>query len=354
MLTGHAEPTNTADFADRFPAEKGSEFYRLVQGLQVSSIGIGSYLGDLDQKTDKGYTEAMKTALRGGINFIDTSLNYRNQRSEHAIDTAIRELSAAGELRRGDFVISTKAGYLVPNAVPTVDPKEVVGKIHCLSPGFLADQLERSLVNLGLDAVDIFYLHNPEMQLKSILQAELNVRFHNAFEMLEQKVSEGKIQFYGAATWEGFRRPVGHLQGLSFTAMVEIARSIAGEAHHFRFIQLPVNLSMAEAITQLNEDVNGKPMNVLEAAARFGISVVSSASLLQAHLAKNLPDEVSAAFPGFTTDAQRALQFSRSAPGVSVSLVGMSNPAHVKENLALAAVPPLTKQEFTKMFAQEY
>ena len=49
-------------------------------------------------------------------------------------------------------------------------------------------------------------------------------------------------------------------------------------------------------------------------------------------------------------DAQRALQFTRSTPGIAVALVGMSQVRHVEENLALAAVPPLTEAQYTGLF----
>jgi aryl-alcohol dehydrogenase-like predicted oxidoreductase len=225
--------------------------------------------------------------------------------------------------------------------------------MHCLSPGFLSDQLDRSRNNLGLETIDVFYLHNPETQLKLLPRADFDRRILSAFELLEEKVAEGKIRFYGAATWDGFRKAAGHPEGLSLVRMAELARAAGGEEHHFRFIQLPLNLAMGEAVAQRNEAVDGKPATILEAAEQLGISVVASASLLQARLSRNLPDEVAHAFPGFQTDAQRALQFTRSAPGVSVALVGMSNPAHVRENLAVASVPPVSKQDFFRMFVPE-
>ena len=46
------------------------------------------------------------------------------------------------------------------------------------------------------------------------------------------------------------------------------------------------------------------------------------------------------ALPRFDTDAQRALAFVRGAPGVSVALVGMRDAAHVRENVAIAAIEP--------------
>ncbi|MEP6534581.1 MAG: aldo/keto reductase [Bryobacteraceae bacterium] len=338
MLPGYAEPLATHEFTSRFAALRDAGFYRDTQGLAVSSIGIGSYLGALDEKTDRGYSEAVAAAVRGGINFIDTSLNYRNQRSELSIATAIAELVAAGDVRRSEFHVCTKAGYLVPNATPSLDPADVVGRTHCLAPDFLADQLERSRSNLCLETIDVFYLHNPETQLKTVPRGDFDARIQAAFEMLEQKADEAKIRFYGAATWAGFRKPAGHPEGLSLRRMEEIARAVGGPGHRFRFIQLPLNLAMREA-------VDGSRPTILETAGELGISVVASASLLQARLAQNLPDEVAQSFPGLATDAQRALQFTRSAPGVSVALVGMSSAAHVKENLAVASVSPAGRQE---------
>ena len=79
----------TGHFASRFPLEAAAHFYRQAQEFTVSSIGIGTYLGAMDDVTDAGYTEAIRRAIDLGVNFIDTSLNYRNQRSERAIARAL-------------------------------------------------------------------------------------------------------------------------------------------------------------------------------------------------------------------------------------------------------------------------
>jgi aryl-alcohol dehydrogenase-like predicted oxidoreductase len=94
--------------------------------------------------------------------------------------------------------------------------------------------------------------------------------------------------------------------------------------------------------------VNGE--NVLEVASRLGISVVASASLYQARLSRNLPDEIRSRLPGAETDAQRAIQFVRSTPGIAVALVGMSSLAHVRENLGLAGVPPLDPEQYMNLY----
>lgn len=322
-------------------------FYRTAQQLRLSTIGLGTYLGAMDDATDRGYTESVIAAAGLGLNAIDTSLNYRNQRSERAVGGALQKLFANGT-QRDDLVISTKAGFLVPDAVPSsLAPDDVVENMHSMAPAFLADQLERSRRNLGLDTIDIFYLHNPETQLGRISSEEFYARIRRAFAFLEEAVAQGKIRFYGTATWDGYRRAPGAPEGLSLPRLAEEAEAAGGKTHHFRFVQLPFNLAMPEAYVQLRDGEN-----VLTVAARLGITVAASASLLQARLSRNLPEQLAAKLPGTTTDAQRAIQFTRSTPGITTALVGMSKPEHVRENLELAAVPPLSEAEYRDLYRQ--
>ncbi|HXA68605.1 MAG TPA: aldo/keto reductase, partial [Bryobacteraceae bacterium] len=286
-------------------------------------------------------------ALAAGVNFIDTSLNYRNQRSERSIGTALSEAMGAGHVQRDEVVICTKAGYLVPDAIPkgAITARDVVGGMHSMAPAFLADQLGRSRLNLGIETIDLFYLHNPETQLGYLGPDEFYARIHQAFIFLEEAVEQGGIQFYGAATWEGFRRPGESPERLSVKRLHDIAREAGGDRHHFRFIQLPVNLAMPEAFGNREDGES-----VLSLATGLGITAVASASLLQARLARNLPTEIRDRLPGARTDAQRAIQFARSTPGITVALVGMSNPSHVRENLELASVPPAAEEQYLGLY----
>ena len=345
MQQGHATIAGTSRYATRFP--QYSDFYTETQQLTVSSLGIGSYLGGTDDNTCRSYEEAVKVALQDGINFIDTSLNYRNQLSERNIGMALEPLLQAGKVARDEFMISTKAGYLVAGAVTSavVDKKDVVGEGHAMSPRFLNDQLDRSRKNLGLATIDVFYLHNPETQLEELGEDEFYERLEAAFSTLEEAVSDGKIRYYGAATWGGFRQSE---EGLSLRRMEEIARSIAGELHKFRFIQLPFNLAMPEAL-QLRDETG---RSVLDHAVDLDISVVASASILQSRLASGLPGVLQDRLSGLETDAQRAIQFTRSTPGIDVALVGMSKTAHVIENLGVARVPPVELAEYLRLFHQ--
>jgi aryl-alcohol dehydrogenase-like predicted oxidoreductase len=347
MLPGRATAPATARYAGRFGAHREVGFYRAAQLLTVSNIGIGTYLGEMNDATDRGYAEAVGVALSAGVNFIDTSLNYRNQRSERSIETAISEAARAGHIQRDELVICTKAGYLVPDAVPTgvLTAHDVVGGMHSIAPAFLADQLGRSRRNLGIEAIDVFYLHNPETQLSYVTPDEFDARILQAFIFLEQAVQEGGIQFYGAATWEGFRKPPQSPGALSLERLAAIAREAGGADHHFRFVQLPLNLAMPEAFANR---VGGE--SVLDLAARLGITAVASASLLQSRLARNLPSEIREKLPGVRSDAQCAIQFVRSTPGITTALVGMSDVGHVRENLELAGIPAAAEESYLSLY----
>ena len=328
----YATTEGTTRYIDRFAKYRDAAFYRTVLGLEVSSLGIGTYLGADDDAADQAYTEALIAAGVGGINLFDTAINYRNQRSERCIGAALRQL------QRDEIVVCTKAGFLTPGAVPSfLKPEHVVGKMHSMDPDFLADQIDRSRANLGVDTIDVFYLHNPETQLGFLSREEFDARLRRAFGRLEQLVGANKIRWYGAATWDGFRKGA-----LSLPRMVEIALEECGPQHHFRFIQLPFNLGMVEAFV-------GKPESVLETACRLGVVAVASATLSQAQVLEHMPKSLTELLPGMTT-AQRAIQFTRSTPGIAAALVGMGRRQHVLENLGVAPVTPATPEQYLRLY----
>jgi aryl-alcohol dehydrogenase-like predicted oxidoreductase len=341
VIAGFATPQGATRFAGRFQTARDRGFYRAFDGIEISTLGLGTYLGDPDDQTDIAYRDATIAAVHGGINCLDTAINYRNQRSERSIGAALEHLFNSGGVEREEVVIATKAGFLTPGAVPkSLKPEDVASGMHSMQPDFLADQIDRSRSNLGLETIDIFYLHNPETQLGVLSRDVFDERIRLAFGRLEQLVTEGKIRYYGTATWDGYRRPAGAHDALDLARLLEIAKETSGPSHHFRFIQLPLNLAMPEAFT------NG----VLELAAKSGIAAVASATLSQARLARNLPESLAEKFPGLASDAQRAIQFTRSTPGILTALVGMSKPAHVLENLGVAQVPPLPQDEYRDLY----
>ena len=64
MIPGYATPAGTAAYASRFRAH----FYRKFDGLTLSTLGLGTYLGNPDDATDRAYEGAVEAAVRGGVN----------------------------------------------------------------------------------------------------------------------------------------------------------------------------------------------------------------------------------------------------------------------------------------------
>jgi len=365
-MTKSATKEGTTRYAQRFAGRAAAGHFREVQRLLLSSIGIGTYLGQPDAKTDEGYTMAAVAAVESGINVIDTAINYRFQGSERSIGAAIQQLAAKG-FEREEIVLCTKGGYLTPDGLMPAEPneyffreyiqrgilgaKDIVAGSHCMTPKFLKNQLGRSLKNIGVECVDVYYLHNPETQLAELSKEEFLNRVREAFMFLESAVEAGEIQYYGMATWNGFRQDARARDAMQLGEITQIAREIAGGRHHFRFVQLPFNLAMTEALTLGNQTLRGHHRTVMEAASELDITLIASASLLQGQVAKNLPGFVAEAL-GLGNDAERALQFVRSSPGITTALVGMSRVEHVKANAGLVSVAPATADEFSKLFSR--
>lgn len=364
MLKGRATAQASAAYASRFANLPGN--FRPMIGLSVSSIGIGTYLGEPDAETDTDYEAALTAALAGGINLVDTAVNYRFQRSERTIGKVLAAMTAAGTIKREEIVVATKGGYITFDGEVPPDPRgwfdehyirsgivaqsDLVEGSHCMTPKWLATMLEMSRTNLGLETIDIYYIHNPETQLGEISRAEFLKRMRAAFETLEAAAADGKIGVYGIATWNGLRAPATERGFLSLDELWRLAHEVAGEAHHFRALQLPYNLAMPEAVTRSNQTVGNQKGTTLTVAGAMGLGVCASASLLQGRLAKGLPEILGETFPNFSSDAQRSIQFVRSTPGINVALVGMKSVEHVSDTLAAASRPPASVDELMKLF----
>jgi len=366
-IDGCATPAGTARYRDRFNKAAANHF-REAQNLFLSSIGIGTYLGNPTEETDRRYTGAVVRAVELGANVIDTAANYRFQRSELSIGVALSELASRG-FARDELVICTKGGYLPFAGSPPRDVRQYVeetfiktgianwgdiaGGAHCMAPGYLENQLEQSLRNMNLSCIDVYYVHNPESQLSAVSHDEFRKRLRAAFEFLEQSIANKKIKHYGVATWNGFRGEPDSNDYHSLEAMVELARDLAGDGHHFRFIQLPVNLAMPEALFFQNQKLGDEYVSVVEAAQSLGIAAIASGSLMQGQVARGLPESIRDSLGSLQTDAQTGIQFVRSAPGIATALVGMSHIGHVEENLQLVQVEPVSADDLVNVFDQE-
>ncbi len=328
--------------------------------MQPATLGLGTYLGDPTPEADAGYLAAARAFLAAGGRAFDTAANYRTGRSERALGQAFRDLPA------GSVFVSTKAGYLPMGDGVTAEsprawfqrvlaepgilsPEAVVDGCHALTPRYLAHQLEVSRAALGVEILDVFHLHNPEQQLPHLGPDRFYGMVREAFEACEAFVRAGRIRAYGTATWNGFRVPPGRPDHLSLERLWAAAEAAGGRDHHFRWIQLPLNLAMPEAFLAPTQPLGGAAMTPLRAAATLGLSVQVSAPLLQARLLGQLPPDLVAAL-GARTPAQAALQFARSCPGVTMALCGMGRPDHVAENAEVLGLPRVDPDRLEGLF----
>lgn len=350
MSSHGATEEGTRQYGENHRKWLNADKVRLIGELSVSALALGTYLGNFDDQTDRHYEEALSLALQRGCNFIDTAINYRCQRSERIIGHTLNHLIQKKKIKREQIVVATKGGFIPFDGSPPgnleafikknyVDTglapaEEIVSSCHCLHPAFLQNQIDGSLANLGLETVDLYYLHNPETQLAEIGVDSFYEKMGKAFDLLEENVRRGKIQYYGLATWSAFREPLGGAENISLAKLASIALKSGGSSHHLKIIQLPYSFAMLEAVSVHGQKEGEKNVPILPAAASQGISVMTSAPLLQGQILK-LPSELTDKMPGDYSLAVKALQFVTSTPSVTSCMVGMKQTKHVEENLAV-------------------
>ena len=360
MITGYATSEGTKKFAGK-QNEDIKKNYKNIQNLTLSNVGVGTYLGNPDSETDYLVQNAVKKSILSGVNVIDSAINYRAQKAERSVGNAIAQLIDNNDISREEIFVSTKNGYVTNDGDIKEDLMQYVmreyGKTgivkegdispgyHCMTLPYLNDQLERSLKNLGLDCIDLMYLHNSVEGQTHISREQFLKNLKDVFNFYEKKRKDGKIRFYGMATWECFRVTQENPLFLQLSEVMDLAIEVGGTEHGFRFIQLPFNLMLDQAYLTKNHTVNGKTVSLLEAAQIFNLGVFTSVPLLQGKL---LTANVIPEFGGYNTSV-RLLQFVRSTPGITAPLIGQKSESHVAENMNVMKIPPLSKLEFDNL-----
>ncbi|PYS74065.1 MAG: hypothetical protein DMF69_03005 [Acidobacteria bacterium] len=123
-MNGFATPEGTSRYAIRFK-NAAPHHFRREQTLILSSIGIGTYLGNANAATDDSYTDAIVRAVQLGTNVIDSAANYRFQRSERSIGKALAKLKDEHGFSREELVICTTGGYLPLDAAPPLSRRHL-------------------------------------------------------------------------------------------------------------------------------------------------------------------------------------------------------------------------------------
>ena len=364
-VAGYATAEGTRKFMENaFKNGMANSHFRSFNNLNFSSLGIGTYLGQLTAEDDIDLENAIYHSLKSGaVNVIDTAINYRSMKSEKNIGHAIKRLIEDKIISRDQVFISTKNGYITNDGdYPTIDVLEYMHKMYIsqgiidskdissgynvLNPNYIRKCIDKSLTNMQLDTIDLVYIHNAyESWFQDISRSEFNEKIRRVFQVYEEYRSQNKIRYYGMATWTCFRLPRNEEGYLSLEDMVRIAEDVAGKDHGFRFIQLPYNLAYREAYSLRNQTVNSdKDFTILEACNKLNIGVFTSVPLLQAKLFDvKIPD-----YLGIDNQLLKIVQITRSTPNVIAPLLGQKKLNHVKENIELAKVAPLNNSEFNE------
>lgn len=166
------------------------EKVRLRTGVEISRLSLGTAaIGGLyTSVSDDDCTETILTAVDNGINFIDTAPHYGKGTSERRIGRAL-----AGR-DRSTFVISTKIGrLLVPSTTDIddffMDADNTVERKFDFSASGVRQSLEGSLERLGMDSVEILFIHDPDENADAAII--------EAYPELDRMRSEGIIKAIG-------------------------------------------------------------------------------------------------------------------------------------------------------------
>jgi aryl-alcohol dehydrogenase-like predicted oxidoreductase len=365
LLHGYATSGGTKKYVE-YAIQRGkpSSHFRIFDGLYLSSIGMGTYLGQLTAEDDKAMENAVYESIKSGaINIIDTAINYRAMKSEKSVGRALLRLEKDGIISRDEVFICTKNGYITNDGdYPGIDVMEYMQKMfistdlikahdissgyNVLNPNYIERCIDKSLINMHVETIDLVYIHNSfESWHEDVSREEFMQMLAKVFEVYEKYRSNTKIRYYGMATWTCFRVSQDNKEYLSLEEVVKLAENIGGRQHGFRFIQLPYNLAYSEALLLKNQIVGSeRNLTILEAANRLNIKVFTSIPLFQSRLLRaQIPD-----YMGLTDQVAKLVQVIRSSPSVIAPLIGHKKPEHVEQNLMVANIPPLNDIEFRK------
>src|ERR671914_280986 len=365
-LEGYATSEGTKKYMNHAISQgRPRSHFKSFDSLHLSSIGMGTYLGQPNEEDDQAVENAVYQSVKSGaVNVIDTALNYRAMRSEKSIGKALLRLVNDRIISRDQVFVSTKNGYITNDSdYPNIDVMEYIHRMYIqtevitaddissgynvINPNYLAKCIDKSLMNMHISTIDLVYIHNAfESWYQDVSREKFMEMLVKAFEVYEKYRAKNKIRYYGMATWTCFRVPSNTPEYLSLEQAVKSAESVGGQDHGFRFIQLPYNLAYSEALLLRNQSVGSeKNLTVLEAAQKLGMGVFTSIPLFQGRLLRaQVPD-----YGGMTDQVSKLLQVIRSSPSVIAPLIGQKNSNHVKQNLMLSDIPPLDTKDFKEV-----
>ncbi|HKU84640.1 MAG TPA: aldo/keto reductase [Candidatus Nitrosocosmicus sp.] len=365
FYSGFASPKGTTKYMDNAILKGVSKFhFKTIENLKLSSVGMGTYLGNLSSQDDADLEKSLYySIMEGGINVIDTSINYRSMLSEKCIGRVISKLIEDGVIDRESVFICTKNGYVTNDGDlrkldidaylklmfldnNIVARSDISPSYNIMNPNYISRCLDKSLCNLGLNTIDLIYIHNSfESWYNTVDRSTYHEMLSRVFQLYEDFRQKGKINFYGMATWNCFTSNENSKGYLSLKEVIKIANDVGGGNNGFKFIQLPFNLYLSDPYTFRNQPTEtSNKVTLLQAAQKYGIHVFTSVPLYQGKLLNVELD--SSPLDKLPAMSLKLLQLVRSTPGIVGPLIGQKKMAHTKENTSISKYPPLNELEF--------
>ncbi len=297
--------------------------------MRVSEISLGTWAfgGDWGTVGEDDAYAALNRAIDLGVNFLDTADVYGDGRSERLIGRLLKDRP------NDEILVATKAGR-------RLDPHAAEGYNRENLTAFV----ERSLGNLGVEALDLLQLHCPPTEA---------YRRDETFEALDALQESGKLKNYGVSVEkvEEARMALDHPGVKTVQIIFNVFRQkpaeeffpLAEERNIGVLARVPLASGLLSgkmgADRQFDEgdhrsfNRNGEAFDRGET-----FSGVDFETGLRA--AENLKELV----PERHTLAQLALRWILMHPAVSCAIPGGKNPAQVEDNVAAAALPPLSEE----------
>mmetsp|Transcript_49317 Transcript_49317/g.78011 ORF Transcript_49317/g.78011 Transcript_49317/m.78011 type:complete len:423 (+) Transcript_49317:42-1310(+) len=366
--------------------------------LECAAIGFGGYrIGGGPQQAK--HKDAIHSALRAGVNLLDTSTHYTafgeapgggHGTSEQLIGQAVQEAIAAGDVTREELILCSKVGHVRRGDTPpehsvSVHSQGVGDDWHSIDPVFLEAEVRGSLERLGTPP-DFILLHNPEyfltaqmLQKVSIADAwdEMYERLAAAFTVLERLCDEGVISAgYGisgnflSCSFSTTGRP-NLYEALAVDRVTAAATSVRGKDHRLRLIQIPLNATEGGAVLGRGKVVPEASEGDCALANSLGLATITNRPLMsiplpgiaagdwgrqgashiylrekkpmgtvESLLKRALLESLSLEVPF----QQAALRLALSGPSVSCTLCGARSTSYVEDISAVLREPPLATE----------
>lgn len=307
-----------------------------------SKIGIGTY--SINGELQPIFLEAWRRNCR----IVDTAPNYLGGESQRLVGRSLRTAVRDGTINEyGDITVLSKVGFIPDNYSISdllesglIEQGDLRGR-HCINPSYLRFQIQATLDDIGIEKLDLLFVHNPEIQFRSKGMGKSFPKLLRAcFEELERACRGNLINGYGVATWDGFTQP--H-PPLILSDLVELAREVGGDNHGLQAIQLPISLVHIGAVSAAL-DTNSGP---LVEAKDHGLSVFASSPLHGGELPKIIDPELAEIFGSDLTPAQACLLFTRSVPGVIATLTSPSSVSQLHDSLCMRTFAPLGRKRLS-------